>query len=170
MQWRDVVALIVCGVIVWFVARSMFSQWRSGSQVQLRGKMSSAREWLEANGYQIIRIRERCEWNGYYDEREFSKPLIADFVVRQGARLYAVKVLNARDQGINGAKLRDQWYPLYVAYGVHGVLHVDVDTERVHVVDFAVKSPPYVRWRRAANRSIWLLSGAVLALAWFHGH
>lgn len=170
MQWPEAFALVVCVGLVWFVFRSMLSQWRNHSTPPLRGKMSTAREWLEENGYQVVRIRERCQWSGYYDEREFSKQLIADFVVRQGAKLYAVKVMNARDQAINGLKLRDQWYPLYIAYGVHGVLHMDVDAERVHMVDFSVKSPPYVRWRRVVNRSVWLLSGAVLALAWIHGH
>jgi hypothetical protein len=170
MQWRDGIALIVCGGLIWFIARSMLTQWKSRGSTPLRGKMNKAREWLEENGYQVIRIRERCEWTGYYDEREFSKTLTADFIVRRAARLYAVKVVNARDHGINGLKLRDQWYPLYIAYGVHGILHVDVDTDRVHVVDFALKSPPYVHWRRVANRGTWLLSGALLALAWFHGH
>ncbi|MCL6594107.1 MAG: hypothetical protein K6T31_09040, partial [Alicyclobacillus sp.] len=100
--------------------------------------------------------------------RRFVRPLVADFIVRQGARYYAVRLARPRDPLVSGVKLRDEWYPLYVALGVHGILHVDVEEEQVQVVDFEVRQPSYLAWRRMVNRSLWFLGGALAALAWLH--
>lgn len=169
MGWRDVFALLMCAGIVYWLVKSIFSQLRHRSETPLRGKLSAARDWLEANGYRIIRVRERGEWVGYYGDKAFKKSLIADFVVRKGAKSYAVKLVQSRDQGVNGVKLRDLWFPLYTAFHVQGILHLDVDQERVHVIDFEIKRPSYVLWRTVFNRMLWFLAGAVVALAWFHG-
>jgi hypothetical protein len=169
MGLRDALVVLLCaGIVLWFV-RSIFSQWRNRSETPLRGKLSAAREWLEANGYRVLRVRERGEWIGYYGDKEFKRSLIADFIVRKGAKYYAVKLVQSRERGVNGAKLRDLWFPLYTAFQVQGILHVDVDQERVQVIDFEIKYPSYVLWRTVVNRSLWFLAGAVLALVWFHG-
>jgi hypothetical protein len=169
MGWQVAIAIVIGAAFVLLVVRSMFQQWRSpDEQTPLRGRLSAAREWLEANGYQVVQVRARSEWIGYYDAREFRKQLIADFIVRQGAKYYAVKVASGRETGINGAKLRDQWYPLYTAFQVHGILHIDLDREQAHMVDFDLKPPRYVIWRKAVNRGLWLLSGVVIAFAWLH--
>jgi len=169
MQWRDAIAVLVGAGFLWLVGKSLFMESKRRSEIPLRGKFAAASEWLEENGYHIIRVRQRGEWIGYYGERAYKKSLIADFIVRQGARYYAVKLVSSRDRGVTGVKLRDQWFPVYVAFGVEGILHVDVESEKVHVVDFDVKSPRYVVWRKAVNRGLWFLSGAIVTLAWLHG-
>lgn len=169
MQWQDGVAILMGVALVFVVLRSMFSQWGGGKEVPIRGKLRAASEWLEENGYQIVKVRQRAEWTGYYDAREFRKQLIADFVVRKGARTYVVKVLNARDQSVNGQRFRDQWQPLIEAFQVHGVLHIDVDKEQVHEVDYSIRSPKYVAGRKVINRALWMVSGALVALVWLHG-
>lgn len=169
MQLRDVFALMIGLGILLLVTRSIIGQWRGRhTGTPLRGKHKAAHEWLEANGYQILRVRERGEWTGYYGARQFQKHLIADFIVRQGGKTYVVKLANARENGVNGAKLRDTWFPMYVVFGVKGILHVDVENEQAQLVDFDVKSPAYVVWSKIINRSLWLLSGMLIALVWLH--
>lgn len=170
MEWKDFGAIFVGVVFLYIVIRSITQHYRSSEATPLRGKHRAAQEWLEENGYKVIRVRERGSWEGYYDRRAFEKQLIADFVVRQGGKYYAVKVMNSRDKQVSGQKLRDQWFPLFVAFGVDGVLHIDVDSEQVHTVDFSLRTPSYARWRRLTNRGLWLLSGIFIALAFFRGH
>lgn len=169
MDWQQGIALVIGVVFVLGLLQSMFRQWRGGDvKVPLKGRLHAAREWLEANGYQIVRVRERSEWVGYYDSREFRKQYIADFIVKQGGKLYAVKIQSSRDTGLSGQKLRDNWYPLFMAFRVNGVLHLDLDKDQVHVADFDLKTPPFIVWRRVINRSLWFLAGMIVALAWFH--
>jgi len=170
MQWRDGLAIVIGSIFVLWVSKSILLHVRQGAhETPLRGKLSAARDWLEENGYTIVRVRDRVEWVGYYDEKEYKKQFIADFIVRQGPKYYAVKVQNSRDKGVSGQKLRDNWYPLFVNFAVHGVLHLDVDAERAHVIDFDIHRPSYVRWRIFINRSLWFAAGMVVALAWLHG-
>lgn len=169
MQLHVLFALLIGVGVLLLVGHSIVSQWRTADKgVPLRGKYRAAMEWLEANGYRVIRTRERSTWVGYYGERQFQKQLIADFVVRQGAKTYAVKLASAREKGISGAKLRDSWFPLFVLYGVQGILHVDVEHEVVQIVDFDMKPPSRVVWARVINRSLWLLAGALLTLVVLH--
>lgn len=169
MQIRDVFALVIAALLVWLVMKSMFKQWGKDKQTPLRGKFRTAMEWLEENGYQILRIRQRATWTGYYDNRQFERQLIADFIVRKGARTYVVKLANTRDKGMNGIKLRGEWQPLVAAFHVHGALQIDIDNELVHNIDFTTKSPGYVTWRKALNRLLWFLTGALTAIVWLHG-
>ncbi|MCL6626080.1 hypothetical protein [Alicyclobacillus shizuokensis] len=169
MGWQAAIAIVIGAAFVLLVLRSMLSQWRSSEQTTpLRGKLSAAKQWLEDNGYQITHVKARCEWVGYYDSREFRKTLTADFIVRKGARSFAVKVVNARESGMSGTRMREQWYPLYAAFQVDGILHLDVDQEHAHTVDFEVKAPRYVVTRKVINRCLWLLSGVLLGLIWSH--
>ncbi|MCL6453210.1 MAG: hypothetical protein K6T78_06210 [Alicyclobacillus sp.] len=169
MQWQDAIAVLIGCALVFLVARSMFSQWGGGKETPIRGKLRAASEWLEENDYRILRVRQRAEWTGYYDARAFRKQLIADFIVRKGARTYAVKVMNAREQEVSGQRMRDQWQPLVEAFHVNGVLHIDLDREQVHEIDFSIQSPRYVVWQKLANRALWMLLGALAALLWLHG-
>ncbi len=169
MSWQDGIALLLAASLLWLVFRSLFWQQRGSQQVPLKGKFKAAREWLESNGYQVLRVRERAEWAGYYDGRKFQKTFIADFIVRQGTHSYVVKIVNEREKGINGVKLRDQWYPLVVAFGVNGILHIDVDAEQVHVIDFELKQPGYARRKRWVQHGVWMVVGILMGFVLSHG-
>lgn len=169
MQWSDFLVIIACVAFVGFILRSMFSQWRGiDSGVALKGKYQAAREWLEGNGYRVIRIREHAEWAGYYNEKEYRKQLVADFIVRHGPKMYAVKVSSARDEPITAQRMRDYWYLFYTVFGVHGVLHIDVAEERIAVIDFDVQFPRYVYWKKVINRTVWFLSGMIFTFILIH--
>jgi hypothetical protein len=169
MYVRDVFALVIAALLVYIVMKSMFRQWGGEKQTPLRGKFRAAMDWLEENGYQVLRVRERAIWTGYYDSRQFERQLIADFIVRKGAKTYVVKLTSTRDKGVNGLKLRGDWQPLVTAFNVNGALQVDVENEQVHSIDFTLKSPSYVLWRRVLNRSLWFCAGVLAAVVWLHG-
>lgn len=170
MGWHDGIALIIGFGFVLIVIRSMFQHWHhTRSETPVKGKLNAAKEWLEENQYQVMRVRVRSEWIGFYDSREFRKQYIADFIVRKGGKYYAVKVLSTREGTLNGLKMRDLWYPLQQAFAVDGVLHLDLDHDKAHVVDFQLKSPSYVWIRKTIHRMLWLLAGMLLALMWFRG-
>ncbi|MCL6593229.1 MAG: hypothetical protein K6T31_04570, partial [Alicyclobacillus sp.] len=66
-MWQTVWAILFCIVFVYVIARSLWSQWRQQEPpVPLQGRYQAARTWLEAHGYQVVRVRERCDWIGYY--------------------------------------------------------------------------------------------------------
>lgn len=170
MQLREAFALLIGLGVLLLVARSIVHQvGSSNAGTPLRGKFKAAEAWLEENGYHIIRVRDRGAWTGYYGERQFNRQLIADFIVRQGAKTYAVKLASAREPSVNGARLRDTWFPMYVVFGVKGILHIDVEHEQVRVVDFELKPPRRVVWAKVINRALWLLAGMLIALTWMHG-
>ncbi len=168
MQWRDLFALAGCLAMVYWLGKSVFFSKRP-TEVPLRGKLSAARNWLDDNGYQIVRVRDRVEFAAFYGDKEYKKSFIADFVVRKGAKYYAVKLASARDTGVSGAKLREQWFPVYVVFGVQGILRIDVDEERVQVIDFSWKTPGHLRRRAMMQRLGWFLLGVLVAMAWLHG-
>lgn len=169
MYVRDVFALVIAALLVYVVMKSMFRQWGGEKQTPLRGKFRTAMDWLEENGYQVLRVRQRVKWTGYYDSRQFEHQLIADFIVRKGAKTYVVKLANTRDKGVNGLMLRGDWHPLVTAFNVSGALQVDVENEQVHSIDFTLKSPSYVLWRRVLNRLLWFGTGVLAAVVWLHG-
>ncbi|GGI95829.1 hypothetical protein GCM10010885_01880 [Alicyclobacillus cellulosilyticus] len=129
-----------------------------------------ARAWLEQRGYHIVREGARAEWIGYVDARAFRKVLVADFLVAKGPRRYVVKLSNPMQPGppMNGSRLREDVYPLAVAFAANGVLWMDPDRQTVHEMDFEVRSPASVVWRRFGHRAGWLLSGALLMFIWLH--
>lgn len=169
MGWADLFAILLGLLLVGLVIRSMFAQWGASRETPVRGRQRAALEWLEENGYQIVRVRQRAQWTGYFDSREFRKQLIADFIVRKGARNYVVKVKSSRDRGLNGQKFREQWQPLIEGFHVHGALQIDLDKDEVHEVDYSIQSPRYIIWQKVLNRVLWMLAGALIALMWLHG-
>ncbi|MCL6599844.1 MAG: hypothetical protein K6T81_14075 [Alicyclobacillus macrosporangiidus] len=169
MQRTDVWAILFCALFALAVFRSLLNRMGQGSQVPLEGHYQAARRWLEDNGYTIVAVHPQCEWHGYYGNEHYQWPLTADFIVRQGARYFAVILARERSETVTETELRAEWYPVSVAFGVHGLLHMDVDGEQVHQVDFELTHPPSLRWRRIVNRSLWFLGGMLAALALFHG-
>ncbi|MCF8563606.1 hypothetical protein LLE49_02490 [Alicyclobacillus tolerans] len=166
---RDGLALLVGAALVLVVLRSLFSHWtHPEAGVPLQGKLHAARAWLEGNGYQVVRVRPHAQWSAFYDTQEFQKALSPDFIVRKGAKSFAVLVMQYDEKPVQD-QIGENWYPLIHAFGVDGVLHIDVDRERVHSVDFEVKAPSYMMWKAVFNRVMWVLAGVLMALAWLHG-
>lgn len=127
-----------------------------------------AQAWLATQGYVVVRGRQEAEWIGYHDKDEFRKLLSVDYIVRKGADYYAVKLTHTAGTEVSGLKLREEWYPLWNAFGVKGIIHLDVLENQSHTIDFEVKTPYYVRLRRLSLRSGLMATGALVMFAWMH--
>lgn len=134
---------------------------------KLSGRYQAARQWLEGNGYEVLKEKCESEWTAYYDDRVYRVPLAADFIVRKGAHTYAVNA-GSGDSEMTVERLQSEGYPVCAAFGVDGLLVIDVEREAVHTADFELKHPSGFWVRRAMNRSLWLLSGVLIAFAWMH--
>lgn len=170
MHWSDVWFIAIGCFIVGMVLKSMFRHWQTPSELSpLEGWYKSTEKWLEGNGYQVLRRKQRAKWRGYLDTQEYEHALTADFIVRKDGKTYAVEVGAWNNELLSEDQLKSNWYPIYSAFGVEGILFVDVDHEAVHTVDFEVTSPSYVVWKRVFNRGLWLVSGVIVTFAWLHG-
>lgn len=170
MDWSQIWALLIGIVVVGGTLRSLFKHWRSTPDgVPLQGWYQAAENWLQGNGYQVLRRRQKAHWSGYVDETEYKQALVADFIVRKAGSSYAVQV-GKWDFGLAlGAEMRANWFPICSAFRVDGVLFIDVDGEATHSIDFQVAPPSYVVWKHVMNRIIWLMSGVLMTFAWLHG-
>jgi hypothetical protein len=169
METQDVLAILVAVVFVYGVTRSVWRWWQSKEQLTpLHGRPAAARDWLEKNGYHIVRTAERAVWYGYVDTREYVREWTVDFIVRKNARDYAVKLFDARRDSLSEDRLRSEWFPLFEACGVQGLILIDPDGEVVRHMEFVVRPPARVFWKRIGQRALWLAAGVVMALAWFH--
>lgn len=127
-----------------------------------------AEAWLASQGYIVVRDRQEAEWIAYHDKDEFRKRLSVDYIVRQGASYYAVKLTQTSDIEVSGLRLREEWYPLWNAFGVKGIIQLDVYANQAHTIDFEIKQPRYVMLRRWSAKSSWLAAGAFMMFAWMH--
>lgn len=141
---------------------------RKATSPPLSDHLKRAEDWLQANGYHVVRGRQEAEWIGYHDNDEFRKLLAVDFIARKGADYYAVKVTQMAEVEVSGLRLREEWFPVWNAFSVKGILHLDVMEGRAHTIDFDLKVPRYVGVRRLGHRTGWVLAGALAMFAWLH--
>ena len=165
-NWLGIMGAAALLVFVWI---ALFPPGeKKGESAKLSDHMDRAKAWLADNGYHIVRGRQVAQWVGYYDKDEYRKLLSIDFIVRKGADYFAVKVTRDQDQEISGLKLREEWFPLCDAFGVKGILHLDVSSGEPHTIDFEVVPPRYVRIRQLGYKSGWMLTGAIAMFALLH--
>lgn len=170
MRWSEIFAILLCCIIVALVVKSIFRQWLVQPEGEpLAGWYHEAERWLQANGYEVVRRKQTASWFGYLDSHEYQEPLKADYIVHKDGKSYVVEVGAFDAELFSGKQIRSSWYPICSAFGVEGILFVDVNHETVHTVGFEVVSPSYVRWKRVLNRGLWLMSGVVMTFIWLHG-
>jgi len=170
MDGNEIWAFLIGILVVGGTLRSIFVHWRSTPQgVPLQGWYQAAENWLQGNGYQVLRRGQKANWSGYVDATEYKEALVADFIVRKAGSSYAVQVGKWDSESSSGTELRTKWFPVCSAFRVDGVIFIDVDGEAIHNVDFEVASPSYVVWKQIMNRMMWLMSGVLMTFAWLHG-
>ncbi|HEY2747613.1 MAG TPA: hypothetical protein VGL86_23490 [Polyangia bacterium] len=151
--------------------------WWSGTSRRWRLAAQSARatagealaeKLLTKAGYRIEARQATQRWSVGVDGEAAEVTLRADFVVARGGKRWVAEVKTGDDApDVAAPATRRQLLEYRCAFGVDGVLLVDAEARRVHVIDFALPAAPT---RAASLRAILvalvagLLIGAALAL------
>jgi hypothetical protein len=105
--------------------------------VRARKGESRARDLLEARGYSVIGAQFGCSYTISIDGEDLAIPLRADYLVTRDGRRYVAEVkTGAYAPYLRTSATRRQLLEYRVAFDVDGVLLVDAEQDRVHVVRF----------------------------------
>ena len=140
----------------WLRRRQLSSRFRRARQGE-----SQARELLEAQGYAVIASQAVQSYILTVDGAELQVPLRADYLVtRDGLRYVAEVKTGTYAPQIRTGGTRRQLLEYRVAFDVDGVLLVDAEGQRVHVVRFPLFAP-----HAAASSSLlrWVVIGIGVA-------
>jgi hypothetical protein len=103
---------------------------------------SQAHDLLEAHGYIVIASQALRSYILTVDGAEMQIPLRADYLVAKGGLRYVAEVkTGAFAPQIRTGGTRRQLLEYRVAFDVDGVLLVDAEQRRVHVVGFPLAAP-----------------------------
>jgi len=149
MEWRSIppevfaTALALALVVALFLWLSVVvRKWQRRRAILARvarageGELRAA-EWLEALGYEISGAQVSIQYPVYVDDQLITVSLRADYLVeKDGARFVAEVKTGGLAPRIETASTRRQLLEYRVAFAVDGVLLVDAEAERVHVITF----------------------------------
>ena len=133
-----------------------------GRFAKARQGESQARALLEAQGYAVIASHALKSYILTFDGAEMQIPLRVDYLVtRDGLRYVAEVKTGAHAPQIRTGGTRRQLLEYRVAFDVDGVLLVDAEQQRVHLVEFPLSAP-----RASKNASLlrWVVIGVGVAL------
>jgi hypothetical protein len=169
MAWLDVAAVGIAAATVAGTGASLVRYWRAPKgMTPLEGRRTHVREWFEQCGYEIVQTGERIVWRGYIDAAVCEQEWHVDFIIRKGAREYAVIVADDETLQAGPCSLCASWYPVCVALDVQGLLLVNPEGETVRQVEFELERPARVLRKRLLRRAGWIGAGVLMAMAWFH--
>jgi hypothetical protein len=148
MPWADISrAQLLCvaalGVLGWLaLLRQLFRRW--SVRHALRQRMARARQaerdaprWLAKHGYAVLDAQLTSEYEVSLDGEPIRISVRADYIVeREGLRYVAEVKSGAAAPRIETQATRRQLLEYRFAFEVDGVLLVDAETERVHIVRF----------------------------------
>jgi hypothetical protein len=153
-------------LVVVLVVRQALQAWLRRRRVlnrlsnAQRGE-SRARGLLEARGYAVIGSQSCQSYTLFVDGTEVEVALRADYLVTRDGRRYVAEVkTGAYAPNIRTPATRRQLLEYRVAFDIDGVLLVDAEQQRVHVVRF-----PFTEPKDPARLSPfgWILLGAGVA-------
>ena len=146
---------------LWWRAASL--RWRLAEQsARATAGEALAEKLLVKAGYRIEARQATQRWAVHVDGVPAQVTLRADFVVRRRGRRFVAEVKTGQDApDVAAPATRRQLLEYRCAFGVDGVLLVDAEARKVHVVDFALPTPPSSL--RAVT--IALVAGALLGAA-----
>ena len=169
---RMALALAVCAVVV-LVGTHWARTWGRGRRLaarfaRARQGESRARELLEAHGYAVLDAQLTRSYTLSVDGQGVVVPLRADYLVeRDGLSFIAEAKTGNHAPQIRTPATRRQLLEYRIAYDVDGVLLVDAENERVHVVRFPFAEQ---KAREGLSPLGWLLVGlglaALIVTAW----
>jgi hypothetical protein len=142
------------GVLLVVIVRQALSAWLRRRRLldrfaRARTGESSARALLEAHGYDVLFAQAQRSYSLSVDGAEMQIQLRADYVVRRDGLSYVAEVkTGAHAPQIRTGATRRQLLEYRMAFDVDGVLLVDAEQRRVHVIRFPLpgRHPPEGGW------------------------
>ncbi|HMI88085.1 MAG TPA: hypothetical protein VK550_28570 [Polyangiaceae bacterium] len=134
--------MITVALLAIFVVRQALYAWLRRRRIvhritRARRGESRARELLEMRGYCVIAAQFVCSYRLSIDGEDLTIPLRADYLVsRDGVRYVAEVKTGAYAPHLRTPATRRQLLEYRMAFEVDGVLLVDAEQERIHVVRF----------------------------------
>jgi hypothetical protein len=126
------VLLLRQALIAWLRRRRL-----AGRFLRAQRGESRARGLLEARGYSVIAAQFGCSYKLSVDAQDLIIPLRADYLVtRDGQRYVAEVKTGALAPYLRTPATRRQLLEYRMAFDVDGVLLVDAEQDRIHVVRF----------------------------------
>ncbi|WP_258110020.1 hypothetical protein [Alicyclobacillus sp. SP_1] len=159
-------------LVFWYVARNIrLRRTLRLAWSGMDGHRTAARRFLEAQGYELIRQTETAGWIGYADMQSHEEKFFVDFIVRKDGAYYAVKVICAEGESESTAHtLLANCFPLYSLLDVKGILVVNLHRETLHILDYDVFIPKFVRWRRRFRLSGVFAVGVMIGMVLLNHH
>jgi hypothetical protein len=139
---------ITAALLVMLVLRQALSAWLKrrrtmGRIIRAQQGESRARELLEARGYAVIGAQFGCSYALSIDGQDLAITLRADYLVaRDGVRYVAEVKTGTSAPFLRTPATRRQLLEYRMAFDVDGVLLVDAEAERIHVVRFPFPDRP----------------------------
>jgi threonine aldolase len=131
----------------------------SAGEARAAGLLSDA-------GYAILGAQVAVEHAVWLDDRPVTAQLRADYLVAKAGARYVVEVKTGRvAPRIDTTATRRQLLEYRVAFDVDGVLLVDAEVGRIHVVTFPRLAPPRASRARSWALALLAVAAAVVALA-----
>lgn len=164
------VALVVAVTLT--IARAV-AKWRIAWRLAARAHRAAVGEAraahvLRACGYEVLGEQVTTQYRIRIDDDEREVVVRCDFVVARGGRRFVAEVKTGRfAPRIETSATRRQLLEYGIAFGVDGVLLVDMEAERVHSFLFPMPSSerPSPWWRIATLVLLAVL--VVIAARWF---
>jgi hypothetical protein len=153
---------LLAGVYIAVVVRRRWVRFgRQRQWARARRAESTAERLLTSLGYAVVGAQVQRSYRLWVDGRPRAVAVRADYVVTRGNQTYVAEVKSGnRAPLLETAATRRQLLEYLVAFGAHGVLLVDGESQRVHEVVF----PRAVE----AERGAWSRAGSMVwrTLGW----
>jgi hypothetical protein len=172
-SWLMIALLIAVSIVSIQALASVGRAWlrRRRARARLARAFAGDRQaasFLERLGYTVLGAQVSCTYPVRVDGENVSIALRADYLVERDGRRYVAEVKTGQTAPrIATPGTRRQLLEYRVAFGVEGVLLVDIEAGRLYEVDFPFPLAGS-EWRASGwlARVPWLLAGgAVVALA-----
>lgn len=162
----DGLALVGALLCIFFLVRSLvFAMWFREKETSVQGALSQARNWLEDNGYSVLKVKGAARYTTEVDDLCMEYSENAPLIARKDGHEYAVLV---EHDEMPHELIHQRYFPLSTILGVRGVIVVDVVKERVRHVEFRVMKSRRYYIRQCVRNGVWFAGGALFVFGWLH--
>jgi hypothetical protein len=158
--------IVAAGVALVLLLRQGLRAWIRrrrilGRIVAAQKGESRARALLESDGYAVVKSQSGASYTLSIDGEHLTVPLRADYLVERAGRRYVAEVkTGAYAPHLRTPATRRQLLEYRIAFDVDGVLLVDAEKQRVHIVQFPL---PYRQHVALLSPLSWIAIGVGIA-------